>query len=155
MARIKIEFSDEVTKKLTQLAKESPQSLDRALKNATTKVKMYITKSEREKFGDRLRVSDNESNGYLSTKFKKTGKTRYKIEAHPRFQILEKGGDIFPKNGDWLLFKIEDQWIRTNWVTIPKNSFFQPGLRAAIQADAINKALFESINLEFKRLKLK
>jgi hypothetical protein len=156
MPALKIEFTDDVTAKLQRLYKESPLSLDRALKHATTKLKWYINESERRKFGDRLRVRDDEnSKGSLATKFKKTGRTRYKIEAHPRFQILEKGGDIFPKKGDWMTFQIGDDWIRTNWVTIPPNAFFKPGLRQALREDAINKALNESINLEFKRLKLR
>lgn len=155
MPGLRIEFTDEVTAKLQKLYKASPLSLDRALKHATTKLKWYINESERKSFGERLRVQDEDRKGSLATKFKKTGKARYKIEVHPRFQILEKGGDIFPKKGDWMTFQIDGEWVRTNWVTIPKMAFFKPGLRAALRADAINKALAQSIDLEFKRLKLK
>jgi len=154
MPRLKIEFNDEVSKKLERLAKESPQSLDRALKHAATSVKGYILASQIKQFGSQLRVRDDgkESRG---TKFKKTGKTRYRIEVHPRFQVLEKGAYIRPVNGKALHFYVNGDEVLAKAVRIPKRPHFKPGLRDAIRADAINIAMAQSIDLEMKRLKLK
>jgi len=154
MPRLSIQFDDEVTDKLKRLAKESPQSLDRALRHAATSVKGYIIESEIKTFGEKLRVKDDGS-ARNATKFKKTGKTRYKIEVHPRFQVFEKGAYIKPVNAKALHFFIGGQEIFAKTVRIPKKPFFKPGLRDALRADAINKALAQSIDLEFKRLKLK
>lgn len=156
MARIKIEFEDTVSRKLEYLGREFPMSLERVLKHVTTVLKGYTEDRQKREYGDRLRVKDGEeSRGYLATKFKKTGRARYRLQVHPRFQILETGGDIFPKNKEWLVFQIDGQWIRTNVVDIPKRPTFKPSLRDAIRNDAINKAAEQSIDLEFERLKLK
>ena len=154
MARVKIEVDDQVSAKLIRLGKVAPQSLDRALKHATTSLKGYIIDSEIRVFGRPFSVRDNDMS-FKATKFKKTGKMRYKLSTHPRFQVFERGADIFPKNKPLIKFKTkEGVWVSTNWVTIPKKPFFQRGLRDAIRADAINKSLEQSINLEFKRLGL-
>lgn len=155
MARIKIEFSDEVSSKLAYLAKQSPKSLNRCLTHAITSVKGVILKSELRTFGKELIVKD-ENQKTKATRYKKTGKTRFKLTVHPRFQILEKGGDIFPKNKPYLHFYSEEKgWTRTDWVTIPKRPFFKQGLRAAIQEDVINKSIEQSMKLEYKRMGLK
>ena len=155
MTRLKIEFNDDVSRKLERLYKESPQSLDRALKHAATSVKGYILASQIKEFGSKFKVKDD-GNEKRGTKFTKTGKTRYRVEVHPRFQVLEKGAYITPVNGKALRFydRLGTEVI-AKAVMIPKRPTFKPGLRDAIRADAINKAMAQSIDLEMKRLKLR
>lgn len=154
MARIKIEVEDEVKAKLIKLGKESPTSLNRCLKHATTVLKGYVLDSETQVFGKPFRVKDGEFS-VNATKFKKTGKTKFSLTVHPRFMVFEKGADIYTKNAPYLKFFSEKRgWITTSMVTIPKKPFFNRGLRNAIQADAVNKALSQSMQLEYKRLKI-
>jgi hypothetical protein len=155
MPRIKIEFSDEVSDKLERLAKESPISLDRVLKSVTTSTKTYILASQIKTFGEKLMVRDDGSEKN-ATSFKKTGRTRYKLQVHPRFQVFEKGAFIKPFNAKALRFIGRDGTeVFAAHVRIPKKPFFNPGLRDAISADAINRAAMASIELEMQRLKLK
>ena len=150
MPRLKIEFNDDVSAKLLRLGKEFPQSLDRVLRSVSMATKTYVLTSERRTFTQQAGKMEK------STKYKKTGKARYRLSVGSVYDVHEKGAYITPKNGEVLRFiNKSGEEVFTKFVRIPKRPFFKKGIRAAITADAINRAAEASLELEFKRLKIR
>lgn len=149
MARIKIEFSDEVTEKLKKLTAEfGAKSLDRVLRSVSMTTKTYILRSEQNTFVTSTSLEK-------ATSFKKTGKARYRLSVWPRYQVHERGAFIKPVNAKALHFIGKDgKDVFAKSVRIPKRPFFKSGLREAISSDAINRAAEASIQLEMQRLGL-
>ncbi|NTV01931.1 MAG: hypothetical protein HGB04_03985 [Chlorobiaceae bacterium] len=66
-------------------------------------------------------------------------------------RIHEYGGEILPKNGKYLKFKIGGQWVSVDKVVLPKRSFLMSAVRELVPE--IDAALKDALNTELRKLK--
>ena len=149
--RLKLEFQDEVSKKLEKLAKRSPQAFMRVLDGIALETKTYVIARQRNQFVSHARTLEK------GTRYKrKMVSNSVKLQMRPRYQVLEYGATIVPVNKKALHFITKDGTeVFTKKVLIKPRPYFKPGVKDAIRADVINTVAERLYKIEAAKVGLK
>lgn len=146
--RMKLQFEDNMSKKLDALARESPKAFMRVLDAIAAETKTYVVARQKQKFISRSRTLEK------GTRYNRQRNT-VKLQMKPRYQVLEFGATIKPVNAKALHFIAKDGTeVFTKSVLIRPRPFFKPGVKDAIRADVVNKVAERIYYREAKKLGL-
>ncbi len=147
--RMKLEFEDEVSRKLQRLAIASPNAFMNALQQIALETKTYVIARQRSQFLSQDRTLEK------GTRYQRRG-TSVKLQMRPRYQVLEFGAYIKPKDKKVLRFIGKDgEVVYTKHARILPRPFFKPGVKDAIRADVVNKVAERVYETEMRKLGLK
>jgi len=145
--RMSLEFEDNMSRRLHQLATRSPASFMKVLEQIAYETKTYVIRNQRRAFMTDDRTLEK------STKYKKRGKT-VRLWMKPRYQVLEFGAYIKPVDKKVLRFIGKDgEVVFTKHARIPPRPYFKPGVKDAIRADVMNEVAQRVYKEEMKRLR--
>ena len=148
MPRVKIEFSDDVSKRLMKYAERAPHILENVLLKISSEMKKDVDSAIQKTFHERT--------GKMRKQLRYIKRSRgiYKLASFNLANIFERGAEIFPKEADFLQFQINGKWVRTNWVTIPAKPTFYPTVRKFVSANKVNLNAEKVIDKEVRKLGL-
>lgn len=132
--RMKLEFEDNVSRKLAMLADKSPEAFMRVLDGIALETKKKVIERQRRVYSSERR-SLEKGTRYL----RKRNSTSVKVYMNPKYHVLEHGAVIRPKHKKalhWIDTYGEDIFAKK--VLIRARPFFKPGVRDAIQANVID-----------------